>query len=107
MLKEQLAEAMQQAMEPKIEDAEDGPVELPKDTYYDGGEYLYAYEAEQADVDAVQKLIESADTHHQYNWGIQNIIDEEAQAYFDGECDVDTAIGRMENRITIYLQEQM
>ncbi len=109
LLAEQLEETFAEAMTPEITVDEDGEEEvLPKDSLYDGtGGYLFVYEADESDVEAVRKLIESADTRHQYNTQIQEIIDDEADAYFSGQSSLESTVERIQERVTLYLQEQM
>jgi hypothetical protein len=108
MLKDQFEEAMEDAMEPDVETGVDGTVELPKESCFVGdGEYVNVYAASQADVDAVTWLIDSADTRHQYNTEIQQIIDEEAESYLSGQTDLQSAVEHIQDRVTVYLQEQM
>ncbi|MGN0426322.1 MAG: hypothetical protein ACI4F0_00855 [Agathobacter sp.] len=108
LLKTQFDEAMQEAMKPDMVTDMDETYEMPKQTFYDGDNgYLYAYAASQEDVDAVIRLVESADTRHQYNTKIQEIIDEEAEVYFKGQNNLQTTVDHIQDRVTIYLQEQM
>ncbi len=111
MLKTQFEEAMQKAMTPEYTTAVDGDgetEEVPKESLYDGDSgYLLVYAASRSDVEAVEALVESADTRHQYNTALQEIIDEEAETYFSGQSSLNDTVERIQERITIYLQEQM
>ncbi len=111
ILKTQFEEAMQEAMTPEYTtavDADGETEEVPKGSLYDGDSgYLFVYAASQSDVEAVEALVESADTRHQYNTALQEIIDEEAESYFSGQSSLNDTVENIQERITIYLQEQM
>lgn len=85
---------------------EDGEAErLPKEYYNDGGGQIFVYAASQEEVDAVVALIEGADGCARGHQAIQNIINEEAEAYFAGQADLDRAAETIQNRVTLMLQE--
>lgn len=65
------------------------------------------YEASREDVDAVKELIGKADGRFRYYPEIQRIINEEAQAYFTGQKSLDAVTELIQNRVELYLQEQM
>lgn len=78
----------------------------PKGCYYEGDEYILVYAAAQEDVDAVARLIESAGSRFMSHTMIQNIIDEEAEAYFSGQVDLDNTVEKIQNRVQLYLNER-
>ncbi|MCH5341065.1 MAG: extracellular solute-binding protein [Acetatifactor sp.] len=110
-LKAQFDDAMQESMREHFVDSVDsvdGHERVPREVFWDGdGEMISIYAASQADVDAVIQLIERAETQYGYNPPIQNIINEEAQSYFSGQKDFQTVAEIIQNRVGIYLSEQM
>lgn len=57
-------------------------------------------------MDAVIHIIESAEKHYQYNTDVQNIINEEAESYFSGQKDAYTVVNIIQNRVSLYVEEQ-
>lgn len=101
VIREQLDAKLLKDMEPSIEG-------IPSKTYsdrYNG--YIMVYEASQEDVDAVRELIERADCKYQYHLEIQNIINEEAEAYFTGQKSLEEVTALIQNRVSLYLEEHM
>lgn len=77
----------------------------PKGFYGDGEVSFAVYAAEKEDVDAVRVLVESARNRYAIHADIQNIIHEEAEGYFSGQTDLDKTVEKIQNRVTLFLQE--
>lgn len=108
VLKEQFEQAMAAAMTEDYGMAEDGRTErIPKDSYHTGKEYIFIYAATQDDVDAVKALVESAEKKCEIYLTIQNIINEEAEGYFSGQVDLDRTADKIQNRVSLLLQESL
>lgn len=106
VVKTQFEETMVKAMEPEMVVSVEGTYEAAKGSYYDDDVYIEVFEAAQEEVAAVQALIDEADNRYEYNVEILNIINEEAQGYFAGQKDLDATTEIIQNRVTLYLQEQ-
>ena len=78
----------------------------PKGIYAHGDDYIEVFAANQQDVDTVLALIKGATTRYKYNTDIQNIINEEAESYFQGQKDYESVAKIIQSRINIYLAEQ-
>jgi len=74
---------------------------------HNGDEYIWVYAATQEDVAAVQRLVESAENRFEPHWMIQNIINEEAEGYFSGQVDLDSTVKKIQNRVSLLLQESL
>lgn len=99
VIREQFDAKMLQDMEPLKDN-------LPRKTYsdrYNG--YIMVYEASQEDVDTVRELIEMADRKFQFHPEIQNIISEEAEAYFAGQKSLEEVTALIQNKVSLYLEE--
>ena len=106
IVKEQFDREMAAAMEENLSISEDGATERnPKDSYFDGSDWIFVYAATQKEVDAVVQLVENAANRDEPHWTIQNIINEEASAYFSGQVDLDRTAEKIQNRVTLLLQE--
>ena len=55
---------------------------------------------------AVEALLQSADQAVYYNEDVTNIVLEETAPFFDGAISQDEAIGRIQERVGLYLDEQ-
>ena len=105
-MKAQFETVMQEAGEGIFSVGEDGnSYEVPKGYYADEDIELQVYAADQNDINAVRKLIDSAENKFEYNTEILGIIDEETEAYFAGQKDLDSVTGVIQNRVQLYLQE--
>lgn len=105
IVKQQFDQVMAAAMEESYSINEFGGTERdPKGSYFDGGDWLLVYEGAQEEVNAVVRLVESAENRVKPHAEIQNIINEEA-AYFSGQVDLDKIVEKIQNRVTILLQE--
>jgi len=106
ILQEQLDQVMAEAMEENQNIAEDGGTErYPKGSYLDSDANILVYAASQKDIDAVTALIDSADCRFKSHVTIQDIINEEAEAYFLGQVDLDKTVEKIQNRVSLLLQE--
>lgn len=107
VVKERFQEVMAAAMEEEYELDELGEAQKnPKEVYSTGGgEYFFVYAATQEEVDAVVKLVEGAGSRIRIHSAIQNIINEEAAAYFSGQIDLDRTAEVIQNRVTVVLEE--
>jgi len=66
VIQEQFDQLMDASMEEEYNVAEEGGTERnPKGYYIDGNEYIWIYAAAQEEVDAVRKLVESAENRFQ------------------------------------------
>lgn len=117
VVEELFEQVMKEAMEEEWEEntdargeeiivREDGETQrIPKAYYNDGGGAIFVYAAAQEEVDAVRALAEGAQSRASVHPMIQNIINEEAEAYFAGQADVDRTAQLIQNRVTLLLQE--
>lgn len=106
IVKQQFDQVMEAAMEEDYGVTESGGIErYPKASYYTGGDHIFVYAATQEEVDAVVRLVESAENRVEPHAEIQKIINEEAAAYFSGQVDLDRTVEKIQNRITTLLQE--
>ena len=108
IVKRQFDQVMAAAMEEDHIVTEDGRTEIcPKGSYYIGEELILVYAATQEEVDVIVQLVESAENRFKPHWAIQSIINEEAAAYFSGQVDLDRTAEKIQNRVTVLLQESM
>lgn len=107
VLQEQFDRVMDAAMEEDYSVTEDGEgtERNPREVYMEGDRYIFVYAATQEEVDTVRRLVESAKNRSQYHATIQNIINEEAEGYFSGQVDLDSTVKKIQNRVTLLLQE--
>ncbi len=106
IVQKQFDQVMDDAMAENYDISEDGREEKhPKEFYNDGGESIFIYAATQEDVDSVRRLVESAGTRCEWNSTIQAIINEEAEGYFSGQIDLDKTAEKIQNRVSLLLQE--
>ncbi len=81
-------------------------VEKMSNGYYDAGSFIiYVYEASREEVDAVIALVESAENRYKTCPAIQNIINEEAEMYFQGQADLRGTAEKIQSRVSLLLQE--
>lgn len=116
VLQEEFDRVMKEAMEEDYGFSENGGIENggtenggrerhPKGFYGDGEVSFAVYAAEKEDVDAVRALVESARNRYAFHADIQKIIHEEAEGYFSGQMDLDKTVEKIQNRVTLFLQE--
>ena len=99
--------AMKEAMTDTVAESMEGTIIVPKQIYTEQEYFIEIFAASQQDVDTVIALIEEATTRHEYQADIQNIINEEAESYFQGQKDYQTVAAIIWNRINLYLSEQV
>lgn len=109
MVKEEFEQAMKDAMEDDFTETEGGggTERVPKDYYSDGSREIAAYAATAEEVEAVRELVERAENRFEYHPAIQNIINEEAQGYLSGQVDLDKTVEKIQNRVSLLLQESL
>lgn len=66
---------------------------------------IYVYKASKNDVEAVRRLIESVSGKYVYHNEIMNIIEEEAESYFQNAKDERQVAAIIQNRVQLYLKE--
>ncbi|MCD7864236.1 MAG: extracellular solute-binding protein [Lachnospiraceae bacterium] len=107
LVKEQFEEAMAEAMTVTYYNSVDGSEPEIKAVYQGAEEPIVIYKAEQEDVDAIRALVERADCKFAYQTEIQDIINEEADYYFAGQKDAEEVMELIQNRVSLYIAEQM
>lgn len=112
MVQERFDEVMEAAMQEAYADSEESGSEnnsqrerMPKAYYGDGDDSVAVYAATRAEVEAVLELVESVENRFELHADIQNIINEEAEGYFSGQMDLDSTVDKMQNRVSLLLQE--
>ena len=106
VIQEQFDRVLEAAMTEDYLIEEDGRAEkFRKEYYHDGGTDIFVYAATQEDVDTVIKLVESAENRFEFHSTIQNIINEEAEGYFSGQVDLENTVDKIQNRVSLLLQE--
>lgn len=93
--------------EMKIYETEENGIkkEEKRDTYNFGADKIDIYAAREEDIQTVLAIINSADKIRIWNGQINNIIYEEAGAFFNGSKTVEEVADIAENRIQIYINE--
>lgn len=66
---------------------------------------INVFKCEQGDVDAIRKMVDQVSSKFQYNTAIQNIIDEEAESYLQGQKSIDDVCTIIQSRVQLYLDE--
>ncbi len=108
IVQEQYNQMMNASMDEEFDTTEDGGIERnPKGYYIDGDEYILVYAATQEDVETVKGLVDSAENRFEPHPTIQNIINEEAEGFFSGQVDLDSTVKKIQNRVTLLLQESL
>ena len=108
MVQERFDEVMEAAMKEDYTESESesgGRERLPKGTYGAGDEIIIVYAASREEVDVVLRLVESAENRFELHPVLQNIINEEAEGYFSGQVDLDSTVDKIQNRVSLLLQE--
>lgn len=62
--------------------------------------------ATQQEMDDLTAYIEGISACNYYDYAISNVIIEEAEMYFAGDCTAQEAVSRIQSRVSIYLSEQ-
>lgn len=109
-LEEMLAKSMEKEWvldengEPEL-DEEGNPIEREKTTWgYDNWETTI-YAATQEEVDAVRKMIDSADMVYSYDMEISKILEEELAPFYKGQKSAKEVAEIIQNRVQLYLDE--
>ena len=105
MMQEQFDRVLEEAM--KEETVPDGEEPFHKGYYNDGGVSIFANAATREEADAVASLVERVEVRYEMHPVIQNIINEEAEAYFAGQADLERTAEKIQNRVGLLLQETM
>ncbi|MCD7752680.1 MAG: extracellular solute-binding protein [Lachnospiraceae bacterium] len=108
VVQSQFEEAMTEAMTDSYTDSVDGAGLLPKGSYYVSNDVaITVYKATQSDVNAIRTLVGRTDCKYEYQTEIQDIINEEADYYFAGQKSVEEVMSLIQNRVSLYIAEQM
>ena len=67
---------------------------------------IYVYKCEPEDVKMIRELVENVSTRFEYNIQIQNIINEETEAYLHDQKNIEEVCSIIQNRVQIYLDER-
>lgn len=94
-------------MKEEYDMADEGTQRCPKGYFMDGDEYVCIYAATQEDVDIIISLIEGVENRFEPHEMIQKIINEEADGYFSGQVNLESTVKKIQNRITLFLQESV
>lgn len=106
VVQEQFDRILNASMEEEYFITEQGATERkPKGVSPVGDDNIVIYAAAQEDVDLVRELVESADNRFEPHPAIQTIINEEAEGYFSGQIDLEKTAEKIQNRVTLLLQE--
>lgn len=84
---------------------EDGNKEYYDDTWYINGEEIVLEPFTQEEVDAICEFIYTVNRTAYYNTDIQNIITEEAEAFFSGQKSVQEVVGIIQSRAQVFVNE--
>lgn len=108
VLQAQFDQKMEEALEEEYTVSEDGSIEKTWKAFYSDSdeEYIFVYAATKEDVDAVRELAKSAETRFEYHTEILNVINEEAEGYFSGQMDLDWTAEKIQNRVSLILEEE-
>lgn len=68
---------------------------------------IQVYKCEIEDVEQIRTLIDSISDKFQYNVEIQNIINEEVDAYMQGQKDIEAVCAIIQSRVKLYLDERL
>ncbi len=107
ILQGQFDAAMEKAQQKDMETADGTSYELPKGYFSDGSHYFEVFNAAPGDVEAVRNLAAIAGNRYKYNTDILEIINEEAGAYFNDQKPIDEVVEIIQNRVRLYLDEQI
>lgn len=99
-------EACNRAKEKKIEVTSDGEeVEQAKLEFSYGGVEFKIYAVTEEEIATLKRLINKAEPIRPYSVKIENIIVEEADAFFSGQKNVDEVAEIIQNRVLVYMNE--
>ena len=85
------------------------PTRMPKDSWYmgEGQPDLSVYAATQEDVDRTMALYNAIESLYGYDESIYTIIEEQIGAYFAGDKALDATATEIQNRVQLYMGENM
>ena len=109
VVRARLEKALEKSLEEEMtEDENGGRSPVYRISYFEpeNDVSILVEKADQADVDAVRELVEKASGKYEYHNEIQNIIEEEAEAYFQGQKSAEEAAAIIQNRVQLYLDER-
>ena len=98
-------QAMKQEYYTDPETGEEKPVSTGGIGFGDG-EMIELYAITQEEMDLFMKLYESCGGVTSYNENISNIVNEETAAFFDGQKTAEETASLIQNRVSLYIQEQ-
>ena len=107
LCKEQFDETMSKSMENEYVFDGEEQYEIPKLTWGNGGNYIEIYAADPETVSAIKNLVAGVEYKFQYHTEIQAIINEETESYFAGQKTIEEVVAVLQNRVSLYLQEQL
>lgn len=106
ILKSAMDKKIEREMKPEYGTDENGnQVEVPKSTYEFEDLSMELYAAKEEDVKLFKSIIEQIDTVGGVNTKIQEIISEEATAFFSGQKTAKEVADVIQSRVTIYVNE--
>lgn len=104
VVREEYEKILAQAMEP-IWSGEDGDSKMPHMIYQTTWDSVEIYEASHEDIETVKNLVGRVGSKYKYHLELQQIINEEADAYFSGQKSLPEVTKLIRNRAGLYLQE--
>ena len=105
VLKSAFLTKAQEGMERPYWTDESGNREYYDDTWYINGEEIILEPFTQEEVDQICQFIYTVNRTAYYNEEIQNIITEEAEAFFTGQKSVQEVVGIIQSRAQVYVYE--
>ncbi len=106
ILKSALDKELAEAMEDEYYEDEDGNQKLTSKATWSTGDFsVEVYAATQEQVDRIREMIDTAQPNARADQKISEIINEEAQAYFDGQKSMEDVAALVQNRVQTYLSE--
>ena len=100
-----LDELANKAMEPLYYDDEDGNQVEDHIVVNIGGEDIALPRISDTEVDQMYSFLRSLDSSSYYDASVENIINEEAAAYFAGQKSAEDVAGVIQSRVQIYINE--
>ena len=100
-----LDELANSAMEPLYYDDENGNQVEDHIVVNIGGEDIALPRISDSEVDQMYSFLKSLDSSSYYDASVENIISEEAAAYFAGQKSAEDVAGVIQSRVQIYINE--
>ena len=82
------------------------PIEVPKYTYGFNNLTVEVYATTQEQYDQFMALYNAIDSVYTYDQNIYNIVNEVAGGYFNGDKTVEDTAKQIQDRVTLYVNEQ-